>query len=172
EEGAGEVALKFVRARLPGTATREAAQREQDVAFGRRVRHEGVCGVYLAERHGEVRVIVMELIEGQDLQQRLRLDPQLSRSARLRLFIRICEAVEAIHRARIVHLDLKPGNVVLRSEREPVVIDFGFSASVKDSPDGRAQPFGGTPRYSPPEQLRMERVDARADVYALGKLLE
>jgi hypothetical protein len=108
----------------------------------------------------------MELVEGTSLEDAL---PRLSPAQRLAIFRRVCAAVARMHREGIVHLDLKPGNIVLRAGDEPVVTDFGVAVTLER--DGRALPLGHTPVFAPPEQIAGERVDRRADVHALGVML-
>jgi predicted Ser/Thr protein kinase len=155
------VALKLVRCHpeRPGASSLE-------VAHARRVRHPGVCRVYHTERHGDVRLIVMEYVQGPSLASaRDALTPR----ERLRVFGQICGAVQAAHEAGILHLDLKPRNILLRDGVEPVVTDFGLSVSVADATRGVTA--GGTPGYMAPEQRLGGPVDRRADVYGLGEVL-
>lgn len=126
-------------------------------------RDRGVCRIFTIERHGNVRLVVMELVEGECLEDAL---PRLGPAQRLAIFRSVCAAVAEIHRAGVLHLDLKPRNIVLRTGDEPVVTDFGVAVLLGS--DGHALPLGHTKKYAPPEQLVGRPVDARADVYALG----
>jgi hypothetical protein len=139
------------------------------IADGRalKVLHLGVCRVYNIERHGDIRMVVMEFIEGKNLEERYR---DFSVRQRLDMFREICGAVSAIHDAGLLHLDIKPRNILLRAGDRPVVADFGLAAEVDDA--GRAVPVGCTPEYASPEQKRLAPVGRPADVYSLGKLLE
>ena len=157
------VAVKVVR--LPAEG---AARVAQEVANARRVRHPGVCRTFHFERHGRLGVVVMELVDGPTLaEQRARL-AQAPRDG-IRVMRAVCEGVDAAHRAGVLHLDLKPRNVLLRGGTDPVVTDFGLSERVGDV--GSARPTGGTPAYMAPEQRDGRDVDVRTDVYALGKML-
>jgi hypothetical protein len=150
ERESEEVAVKLARSGSP------------EVANAHRVRHPGVCRVYFSERHGEIRLIVMELIDGPTLAEAAR---GLGAGERLRVFGAIADAVHAAHEEGVLHLDLKPENVLLRGGH-PIVTDFGMSIRVGDP---RAP--GGTLAYMAPEQRRGDAVDRRADVYALGVML-
>src|SRR5262249_59494023 len=93
----------------------------------------------------------------------------------LRLCGRICGSLAFIHGEGIVHRDLKPGNVFVRDDGSPVLVDFGLASSSRDA-IGRARleiagELMGTAPYMAPEQVRAEPVDARADLYALGCML-
>jgi serine/threonine protein kinase len=91
------------------------------------------------------------------------------------LLRRLCTAVAHVHARGLVHRDLKPSNVFLRADGMPVLIDFGLACG--PSGGGGCEPHAsgefrvGTVHYMAPEQIRAERVDARADLYALGCLM-
>jgi hypothetical protein len=154
------VALKIVRARAGDDRSAD------EVRNAHRVTHPNVCRVFHTARYGELRLIVMELIDGPPLDERGR----MSRRRRLDLFRGVAAGVAAAHDAGVLHLDLKPRNVLLRGGQVPVVTDFGLSVRVHDR-GGSALSSGGTPAYMAPEQRDGRPVDRRTDVYALGLLL-
>src|SRR5262249_38894186 len=82
----------------------------------------------------------------------------------LALLSRIAFALAAVHGAGLIHRDLKPDNVILRGGDAPVLIDFGVALLA----GAQHRPGTGTPAYMAPEQERGDRLDARADLYALG----
>jgi serine/threonine protein kinase len=94
----------------------------------------------------------------------------------LELFLRISDAVQHAHARGILHRDLKPSNVLVDDSGQPHVLDFGLAKRFDDQGEEaagvtRTGEFLGTPTHAAPEQLRGERLDERADVYALGVLL-
>lgn len=95
----------------------------------------------------------------------------------LELFLRICDAVQHAHARGILHRDLKPSNILVDDAGQPHVLDFGLAKRFAGAPGGEAAEvtrtgeFLGTPTHAAPEQLRGERLDERADVYALGVLI-
>jgi serine/threonine-protein kinase len=91
-------------------------------------------------------------------------------AARLRLFRRICAAVEHAHRHLVVHRDLKPGNVLVDAAGEPRLLDFGV-AKLLDGDHAETTTAALTPAYAAPEQLRGGEISTATDVYALGLLL-
>ncbi len=118
--------------------------------------------------------LVMEYVEGVPIHVYCRMR-QLSTSARLRLFQKVCAAVHYAHQNLIVHSDIKPGNVLVTPAGEPKLLDFGIAKLL--DPD-----FGGgmtvtvgmrpmTPAYASPEQLRGEAITTASDVYSLGIFL-
>jgi tetratricopeptide (TPR) repeat protein len=179
-----DVAVKVLPRDLTGTPqTRERFRREaRSVAA---LQHPNICTVYDVgdlEEGGES-YLVMELLQGETLQQRLaggRLDvPTL-----LDIAIVLADAVEAAHRAGIVHRDIKPGNIFL-TPYGPKILDFGLATATHDeTPDASAQQTRtvaaplteagstvGTVAYMSPEQLRGEALDGRTDLFSLGAVL-
>ncbi len=155
------VALKIVRVRAGDDRSTE------EVRNARRVVHPNVCRVFHTERYGELRLIVMELVDGVSLD---RAPVARTRGEALGRFRGIAAGVHAAHEAGVLHLDLKPRNVLLRDGRTPVVTDFGLSVRVVGGEAVRTA-SGGTPAYMAPEQRDGRAVDRRTDVYALGLML-
>jgi eukaryotic-like serine/threonine-protein kinase len=117
----------------------------------------------------------MEYVDGEPIDracERLHLELE----SRLALFMQVCEAVEYAHERRIVHRDIKPGNVLVTSERTVKLLDFGI-AKILESEEGSSAPGthtgagAMTPQYAAPEQIRGEPPTFATDVYALGALL-
>ncbi|QQP98632.1 serine/threonine protein kinase [Lysobacter enzymogenes] len=119
--------------------------------------------------------LVMEYVQGEPLDEYCkRSAPDLEQ--RLHLFQRICGAVQSAHQRLIVHCDLKPANVLVAADGEPVLLDFGIAQALDrrpgDAPDGAERGHGFcTPAYASPELLGGARVSVVSDVFALGVLL-
>ena len=128
--------------------------------------HPGIAHVrdILIEPGGTL-FIVQDYIDGTKLRELYEPVPQVTRL--LPLLADIADALAMLHAKRIVHRDLKPENVIVRDEK-PVIIDFGI-AYLEGSEDVLRR-FGAA-GYSAPEQVRGEKVDVRADIYSLGRMI-
>ena len=172
------VALKFVRA--DSRAPRDAASRlQREARAGTLLSHPHVVDILdMFELAGEGPVLVMSLLEGETLGQRLQRSGPLSLEQTATLLLPVVSALGAAHAKGIVHRDLKPENifiVVAPGESECVkVLDFGI-AKLEREADLRLTESGtvlGTPAYMSPEQATGDpHVDCRTDVWALGVIL-
>lgn len=164
-----EVALKLVR--LEGDAPAERLLREARAQS--RVSHDNVCRVFDAGEIEGQTYISMQLIAGPTLRQSV---ASLTRDEKLELIAQAADGVHAAHRCGLVHRDIKPGNIML--ERRPdgswkaYVVDFGLVRDL-DASTTATHAVAGTPHYMAPEQVRgaVDRIDWRADVWALGATL-
>jgi eukaryotic-like serine/threonine-protein kinase len=141
------------------------------------IRHPHVVTVLDVGTEGDRPYLVMELLEGEDLRERLSRVAPLSVAKTVDWMLPIVSAVAAAHDAGVVHRDLKPSNVLLARRRggeEPVVVDFGISKQMDDSAGiaTSSQGIPGTVQYMAPEQLRgLQIATPLSDQYALGVLL-
>jgi len=168
---------------LPEVATEDGAlkrfMREAQVAG--RFEHPNVVEVYDIGQDGSSFYMVMELLEGESLADRISRARRLTPQQALVLLVPCMEGVAAAHGAGIIHRDLKPANLFVvaargREAEHGKVLDFGISklSSTPGIPDAtltRAGAVMGTPHYMAPEQMRAQPVDERADVYAFGVIL-
>lgn len=132
-----------------------------------RLEHPNIVPVYdFGELPGGRLYYSMKYVEG------ARLDEQRGETLprKLRLFESICEAVAYAHARGVVHRDLKPANIMIGAFGEVLVMDWGLAQLHAEAGAGRVM---GTPHFMAPEQERGEgQVDARADIYSLGRILE
>ncbi len=133
-----------------------------------RVRHPGVARVlaFAPEPEGGM-YIVQEYVPGRPLRELLPTDASARPQEVLASLQRIAHALQALHEAGVVHRDLKPENILIREDGSPVLVDFGI-ARIADTKETEDQRIAGTLVYMAPEQAMGKRVDARADLYALG----
>jgi eukaryotic-like serine/threonine-protein kinase len=142
-------------------------KREEQI--GKKLNHPGVMRVFDDEDHSRV-YMVMEWMDGRPLRQVLIEEKKLPRERAVLIALKICEALEYIHRNGVVHRDLKPENIMVDSEDQIKLIDFGIAGTkgMRRLTFGRLTRTMGTPNYVSPEQVRSKRGDARSDVYAVG----
>jgi serine/threonine protein kinase len=141
-----------------------------------RVTHPNVVSVLDIEedRITSALFIVQELLEGSDLRAVLRRRSRLSVDETLAIMTPIGEAIEATHRASVVHADVTPANIFLAQAggaTVPKLIDFGLAQRIGRPSRSREGRLFGTPHYMAPEHARGQRLDARADVWSFGAVL-
>jgi len=118
--------------------------------------------------------LVMEYVRGEDLGVIVRRDGPLLAARAFALCEQICAALEEVHERGVVHCDLKPDNIVCvqrRDEEQAKLLDFGLAKLRQRSGRDGAGWLGGTPSYMSPEQVRLEPLDGRSDLYSLGATL-
>lgn len=170
------VALKVVRS---GFGDRRSALRlEREAQILADLQHPGIARVIEAgvfRMHGvEQPFIAMEYVRGLPLLE-FATRAGLDRDSRVRLLVRICEAVEYAHRQDIIHRDLKPGNILVDEDGQPRILDFGVARAVGGDPQRRSAQTEtgqvvGTVDYMSPEHFAGDSssIERRSDVYALG----
>jgi len=162
------VALKLLPLPTPGLVRR--FRRERQILA--RLQHPHIARLLDGGvgEHG-VPYFVLEYVEGQPITQWADA-AQLDVRGRVRLMLAVCDAVQYAHGMLIVHRDLKPSNILVGSDGEPKLLDFGI-ARVLQGDDGEAPTQGRsyTPDYAAPEQIRGEAVSTATDVYSLGVVL-
>lgn len=170
------VALKF----LPeiAHADRMAVERfRREARAASALNHPHICTIHdIGENEGR-QFMVMELMEGQTLKQRIAAGPMEVEEI-AKLGGHVAEALEAAHSKKIVHRDIKPANIFVTELAQAKVLDFGLAKllhpvsadSTIDDPVQTRGPVGTLP-YMAPEQILGREVDARTDIYALGMVL-
>jgi eukaryotic-like serine/threonine-protein kinase len=170
-----DVAIKVLP---PGTFADEAARKRlrQEALALSRLNHPNVATVHDFNSQGAIDFLVMEMIPGATLDQKLMGDPLGERDV-LRLGNQLAQGLAAAHAENIVHRDLKPGNIRITPDGRLKILDFGLAVlreSVDDHADTAAlgqNLVAGSPPYMAPEQLLGDPVDQRTDIYAAGAVL-
>ena len=164
-----EVALKFLAPQALGTEEERARFRHEAQAAAA-LDHPSVCPIYEIDEHEGQLFIAMALIEGQDLSERIAAGPLRIDDA-LRLAIQIADGLQAAHAKQIVHRDIKPGNIMITTDRRARIMDFGLAKSSAATRVTRAGTTTGTIAYMSPEQTQGQEVDQRTDVWSFGAML-
>jgi eukaryotic-like serine/threonine-protein kinase len=176
------VAIKL----LPEAFTHEtdrATRFEREARVLASLNHPNIAAIYGIEQSGERKFLVMELVPGETLAERIKRG-RVPIDEALRIAKSICGALEAAHEKGVVHRDLKPANVKITPQGTVKVLDFGLAkvheaeqpnASLSNSPTllSGSTPgmIMGTAAYMSPEQARGQKVDCRTDIWALGCVL-
>jgi DNA-binding beta-propeller fold protein YncE len=164
------VALKLIAPEL----LEDAGIRERflkEVRTAAAIEHPNVIPVYAAGERGGAMYLVMRYIDGADLRTLIQRDGPLAPGHAAEVVGRIAAGLDVIHRAGYVHRDVKPANVLVDDDGHVYVTDFGLAKQVLSRGATATGQWVGTLDYIAPEQVRGGRVDARADVYALGGVL-
>jgi eukaryotic-like serine/threonine-protein kinase len=178
-----EVALKVLPPDFATDADRLARfQREAELLAA--LNHNNIAQIHGIESAGGITALIMELIEGPTLAERIE-QAQLPPDEALNIALQIVDALEAAHERGIVHRDLKPANIKLKNDGTVKVLDFGIAKAMDKQP-GHSGPVSpalttpamtqsgmvlGTAAYMSPEQARGKPVDRRADIWAFGCVL-
>ncbi len=184
------VALKVIRPEIAGDsgAARDLERRfKRELLLARQVTHPNVVRIHdLGEING-IKYITMPYIEGDDLGSILKAEGRLPVPRAFAILRQALSGLVAAHRAGIVHRDLKPANIMVDTEGQALLMDFGIARSIgvpaeeihKGSSRSKPGSYGetmvgavvGTIHYMAPEQAKGQTVDHRADVYAFGLIL-
>ena len=169
--GGSLIALKLLAPDF-GARQEELERFRREVVLLRKIAHPNVVSVYdfgttSSGRH----FYTMEFVEGQSLYSTLynQYDLTLKADELMSIMLDISEGLASIHRAGIIHCDIKPENIMVEPGGRIKLTDFGLSSDLSSSRYGHSKGVAvGTPFYMSPEQFRGENIDLRADIYAAG----
>ncbi len=165
-----KIALKLINmetASDPSTIDRFS----NELKLARKVSHRNICRMYdLSEEQG-THYITMEFVPGEDLKNSIiRMGPLNSGKA-ISIAKQLCKGLAEAHKSGVIHRDLKPQNIMIDSNGNARIMDFGIARTVKGEGITADGMVIGTPEYMSPEQVEGKEVDQRTDVYALGTIL-
>lgn len=159
------VAIKVIRRRWDAAMARQLTAESQFLAD---LQHPNIARLLDAGVTADGQpYLVMEYVDGQPLDAACRA-AELDAGSVLRLFAKVCRAVQAAHAQGVIHCDLKPGNVLVRADGEPVLLDFGIARLLDD---GAAPLEFATPAYASPERMAGRPASVASDIFSLGVML-
>jgi eukaryotic-like serine/threonine-protein kinase len=176
-----DVAIKILPEAFALDAERVARFRREAKMLAS-LNHPHIAAIYGLEESASLSLLVMELVEGHDLSQRIARGP-IPIDEALPIATQVAEALEAAHEEGIIHRDLKPANIKVRADGTVKVLDFGLAKAMEPAAESSQSPtittpavtqagmILGTAAYMSPEQARGKTVDTRADIWAFGAVL-
>jgi serine/threonine protein kinase len=159
-----QVAIKMLR---PGSTKTESLLREARIVS--KLQHANIVPVYDAGEQDGDPYIICAYIEGGTLQRMLR-DGALPAVKAAEITCSLLDALEYAHQQGVLHLDIKPGNIMLGQRGQPMLMDFGIARLMQEQSED-SQEVIGTPQYMAPECISNGGVEASADLYAVGMVL-
>ena len=166
-----EVAVKFIVGGLADNA-RAVARFLAEARAAARLHHPHIVPVFEVGSVDGMHFFSMPLLRGQTLAQRICIT-RMTQAQSVSLLLKLGAAVDYAHSLGLLHLDLKPANVLFDEHAQPLIGDFGLARHMDDDGGVDAEDVSGTPAYMAPEQIEVgpHRLSRRTDVYALGAIL-
>jgi serine/threonine protein kinase/tetratricopeptide (TPR) repeat protein len=164
------VALKVLAPEIAGDE-KTIERFRNELKLARKVSHRNVCRMYDLSEEEKTPFITMEFVPGENLKSLIKRIGQLSKTKTLSIAKQVCEGLAEAHRLGVVHRDLKPQNIMVDSEGNARIMDFGIARSIRTKSITETGMIIGTPEYMSPEQVEGVGVDHQSDLYSLGVIL-
>jgi len=164
------VALKVLAPEIAGDE-KTIERFRNELKLARKVSHRNVCRMYDLSEEEKTQFITMEFVPGENLKSLIKRIGQLSKIKAISIARQVCEGLAEAHRLGVVHRDLKPQNIMVDSEGNARIMDFGIARSIRTKSITETGMIIGTPEYMSPEQVEGLGVDHRSDLYSLGVIL-
>jgi serine/threonine protein kinase/tetratricopeptide (TPR) repeat protein len=165
-----KVALKVLAPEIAGDE-KTIERFRNELKLARTVSHRNVCRMYDLSEEEKTQFITMEYVPGENLKSLIKRIGQLSKTKAISIAKQVCEGLVEAHRLGVVHRDLKPQNIMVDSEGNARIMDFGIARSIRTKSVTETGMIIGTPEYMSPEQVDGVDVDHRSDIYSLGVIL-
>lgn len=148
---------------------------KEEIRLARRITHRNILRTFDMGTWGEYTFISMEYVPGYDLDLLLKSRGAQDTYIAVLMVRQICSAMNAAHEEGVIHLDLKPSNMIVNQQGILKIMDFGLAQSMANQSAERSSKAGntlmGTPRYMAPEQFLNDPLDQRTDIYSIGIIL-
>lgn len=161
-----QVAIKLLR-------TSSAQQKEsllREARITSKFQHPNIVTLYDAGEHNGVPYLVCAFIEGETLAQALKRCGTMTLTYAARLAAGVLDGLAYAHQQGVMHLDIKPGNVIVAANGQPMLLDFGIARHVGYQPSP-SDGIDGTPRYMAPERISAQGAEYRSDIFSVGIML-
>lgn len=140
----------------------------QEARIVSKLQHGNIVTLFDAGEHEGAPYLVYAYVQGQTLAQLLQAEPVLPLTRAVQIVSSLLDAVAYAHEQGVLHLDIKPANIMLSANGQPQIMDFGIARSISQPVQGR---IDGSPHFMAPEMVSGKKVTPRADLYSLGMLL-
>jgi|GEM_PF-4805098 len=161
------IAVKILLTQF-GEYEEEKQKLVNEIKITRRITHPYVIKVYdIGDWLGN-KFFTMQYIDGSDLKKWFQNNNNLDYKAKMVLFKKICEGTKAAHDMGIIHRDIKPKNILINKNNNPVILDFGIAEALNAYLKTTENLLIGSPDYMSPEQISRSNCDQRTDIYSLG----
>ncbi|MBF0095802.1 MAG: serine/threonine protein kinase [Magnetococcales bacterium] len=166
------VAIKTIHPALMSTEDRQRrlSRLREEARLCGSFAHQNIARFYEYGEEGEIPFIAMELLQGKNLREVIDSEPRLPLTRAVHIIDQVLGAAGYLHAQGILHLDFKPENIVLLTQDQVKITDFGI-ARITQRLFETQPPIAGTPAYMSPEQLMGHPLDARSDLFSIGVIL-
>ena len=139
----------------------------QEAQSAGKLQHPNIVTIFELGQEKDTPFIAMEYLDGESLEKTILRQTEMPLAVKVGYIVKICQALEYAHKNRVVHRDIKPGNVMVNSEGAVKVVDFGIARLV-DFSRTHTNMMIGTPAYMAPELFKKQRANERTDIWAVG----
>lgn len=161
-----QVAIKTLRA----SSSQDAANLIREAKIASKLQHPNIVTLYDAIVHENVPYLVYAYIDGHSLADLLKQETMLSLARAAQITCGVLEGLGYAHQNKVMHLDIKPANVMLAASDTPMLMDFGIARAISQQPEQEPE-ISGTPQYMAPERISARGSEARSDLYSVGMML-
>jgi len=165
-----DVAIKILKPEI-ASEKNTISRFNNELRLARKITNKSICKMYDLNEYQGLQFITMEYVPGEDLKSFIRRSGQVSIGKAISIAKQLCQGLHEAHDLGVIHRDLKPSNIMIDTEGNAKIMDFGIARSTESKGITEAGVIIGTPEYMSPEQVEGDEVDPRSDIYSLGVIL-